>query len=235
MQFVKSLLAAALLSSTAMADDINKFSVAGQSPGGEPYTATVTREERPKQDVGQGDQFKVTWDFNGSTLEGVGIVSGDNRKVLAIGYILDGQPGVAVMVEADGTATGVWASKTSGGMGTETWTPISSTDVPPPAGEAAKAEVAISYERAVECAAATSFMVGTLRTTPGSDQARIDAYDKANSAWIMKLGEVGKDKKMSERIADIKAKQAVYAADPNGIATAAPVADACVTTAPPIE
>ena len=120
-------------------------------------------------------------------------------------------------------------------MGTETWTPISSTDVPPPAGDPAVTEVAITYERAVECAAATSFMVGTLRTTPGSDQAKIDAYDKANSAWIMKLGDVGKDKKMSERIADIKAKQATYASDPNGVATATSVADACVASAPPME
>lgn len=234
MRSLKTVLVAALLSSTALADDVMTFSVAGKSPAGDPYTATVTLEELPHQGVGQGDQFKVTWDFNGTKLEGVGVVAGENRKVLAIGYILDGQPGVSVMLEANDAAEGVWASKTSNGMGTEVWTPIKAADSAPDGGSTGT-EAAITYDRAVECAAATSFMVGTLRTTPGSDQAKIDAYDKANSAWIMKLGDVGKDKKMSERIADIKAKQATYANDPNGVATATPVADACVASAPPIE
>lgn len=234
MHSLKAILVAALLSSTALADDILTFSVAGKSPAGDPYTATVTLEELPHQGVGQGDQFKVTWDFNGSKLEGVGVVAGENRKVLAIGYILDGKPGVSVMLEANDAAEGVWASKTSNGMGTEVWTPISAAGGTSDGGSTGT-EAAITYDRAVECAAATSFMVGTLRTTPGSDQAKIDAYDKANSAWIMKLGDVGKDKSMDQRIRDIQAKQAAYASDPNGVVTATPVADACVATAPPIE
>ncbi|MFT3808828.1 MAG: hypothetical protein QM698_02825 [Micropepsaceae bacterium] len=225
---------AALLSLPAMADDTMKFDVAGRSPAGEPYTATVTLEELPHQGVGQGDQFKVTWDFSGSKLEGIAVVASANRKVLAIGYILDGQPGVSVMVEANDAAEGVWASKTSNGMGIEVWTPIKATDATPDGGSTG-AEAAITYERAVECAAATSFVVGTLRATPGSDAAKIDAYDKANSAWIMKLGDIGKDKSMDQRIGDIQAKQAIYASDPDGLATATPVADACVATAPPIE
>ena len=171
----------------------------------------------------ESDAFKVVWDFYGSKLEGVGVVAGSNRKVLAIGYILDGQPGVSVMTEAGESAEGVWVTKTSNGIGTETWTQVKG---------GGQADGAVTYERAVECAAATSFLVGTLRATPGADTARIDAYDKANSAWIIKLGDVGADKPMDQRISDIQAKQAVYAADANGVAVATPVADACVASAP---
>ncbi len=233
MRLLVTTAAAALLCLSAAADTMT-FSVAGKSPAGDPYTATVTLEELPHQGVGQGDTFKVVWDFNGTKLEGVGVVAGENRKVLAIGYILDGQPGVSVMLEANDAAEGVWASKTSNGMGTEVWRPMKAADTGSPDGSPGT-EVAITYERAVECAAATSFLVGTLRTTPGSDPAKTDAYDKANSAWIIKLGEVGADKSMDQRIGDIQAKQAAYASDPNGLATATPVADACVATAPPIE
>lgn len=217
-------LMAVLAAGAALADtDIMTFAVAGKSPGGQPYTATVTLEEMPQQGVGQGDAFKVVWDFNGSKLEGVGVVAGSNRKVLAIGYILDGQPGVSVMTEAGESAEGVWVTKTSNGIGAETWTQVKG---------GGQADGAVTYERAVECAAATSFLVGTLRATPGADTARIDAYDKANSAWIIKLGDVGADKPMDQRISDIQAKQAVYAADANGVAVATPVADACVASAP---
>lgn len=224
-------LAAFLVSSAAADADVMVFRVEGKDPGGNAYTGKVTVTEMPKAGVGEGDSFKVVWETGGTPLTGIGVVENANRKLLSIGYVYEGQPGVAVMVEGDGSAAGVWTVIGLNGLGTETWTPMDAATAEPAAAPAG----AITYERAVECAAATSFVVGTLRATPGADQAKIDAYDKANSAWIIKLGEVGKDKKMTERIADIKARQGVIAADPDALAKATPIADDCVATAPPIE
>lgn len=234
MKILLAALIAALLASTALAEANLTFSVAGVDPTGGTYTGTVIVEELPKEGVGSGDSFKVTWNTGGDPVVGVGVVDGRNRNVLAIGYVFNGAPGSAVMLVDDSgaSASGLWAVAGATGTGTEVWTAVAAGAAAPAAAPAA--DGTITYDGAVECAAATAFVVGNLRVTPGSDTAKIDTYDKANSAWIIKVGELGKDKKMSERIADIRAVQAVYAADADGMGKAVPIADRCVATAPPI-
>jgi hypothetical protein len=237
MKLLTSAALAAILCATAFADDVMNFSLTGVGPDGGTYEGTVVVEELPKEGVGKGDRFQVTWNTGGAPVVGVGVVDGANRNVLAIGYTYNGAAGAAVMlVSNDGkSATGLWAVEGTRGTGTETWTlagAAADSATPAPASTGG----AITYERAVECAAATSYTVGMMRMTPGAfDQAKVDAYDKANSAWIIKLGEVGKDKKMSERIKDTQARQDLFMADPDGLAKATVIADDCVATAPPIE
>ncbi|MFO1236820.1 MAG: hypothetical protein U1F24_07355 [Alphaproteobacteria bacterium] len=231
---MRNLIAAILAVSfagAAAADDTEAFSVQGTAPDGSPYSGSVTLTELHFDRPFEGDAFDVVWTIGGETIQGVGIVDGANRDVLAISYVYAGAPGVSIMTHADGVAKGVWYVKGTPGAGTEVWTPA---DNPEPPGAAAPAATEITYERAVACSAATSFVTGTLRATPGADPEAIKKYDAANSAWIVKLGEVGKDKPMSTRIADVKAKQQEWAADPDGMAKATALADECVASAPPM-
>jgi hypothetical protein len=225
-----TLTVAVLLSGTALAETMT-YTVAGTDARGGTYGGTVTLEELPKEGVGEGDRFRVTWNTGGAPVVGVGVVDGSNRHALAVAYVFDGQPGVSIMIENAGTLSGLWAVEGSVGTGTEVWTPADSGAPAAPAPAAG----AVTYESAVQCAAATSFVVGNLRVTPGSDAAKIETYDKANSAWIIKVGELGKDKPMRQRIDDIQAVQAAFAADADGMGKALPIADQCVATAPAIE
>ncbi len=226
------ILATAILSlalgGLASASDTDTFAVQGTDPDGSAYTGTVTLTELHLDRQIAGDVFDVVWDVGGQKIVGVGIVDGANRNVLAVAYDFQGAPGVAIMTQDGETAKGVWYVKGAPGAGTEIWTPRENPEPP------AAAAIEITYDRAVTCAAATSFVTGMLRATPGADAAAIQAYDAANSAWIVKLGEVGKDKAMSARIADIRARQQEWAADPDGLAKATPVADDCVMSAPPM-
>lgn len=232
MRLLAVLAFAASLALPVAASDTDTFNVQGTTPDGKSYTGTVTLTELKPSGKVAGDVFSVTWTIGGGTTEGIAMVDPGNRHVLYISYISGGAPGLAVMTEEDGSAKGIWYAKGAPGTGTEVWTPIAK---PSGGGDGVATEAAITYERAVLCAAATAYLTGTLRSTPGADAAKIDAYDKANSAWTIKLGEVGADKDMGKRIDDVRAKQGEWANDPDGIAKATPIADDCVVTAPPIE
>lgn len=227
---------AVALSGVTAASDTDTFTVSGTNPDGAPYTGTVTLTEVDAPGKVDGDVFNVVWTIGADIVEGIGIVSKDDRKTLALSYPANEGAGVMIITQTDAGMSGVWFIKGMSAVGTETWTPAASDAAaatsPPPTATPGD----ITYDRAVECAAATSFVLGTLRVTPGADAAKIDAYDKANSAWIMKLGDIAPaDKTMSKRIADIKAKQQTWSDDPDGMTKATPIADDCVATAPPIE
>ncbi|BCW89473.1 hypothetical protein sos41_26370 [Alphaproteobacteria bacterium SO-S41] len=232
MRLMSTVACAVLLAAAAFAADSQTFDVKGKGPNGDAYTGKVTLTEVKPGGTVASDVIDVVWDFNGSKTQGVGLVDPNNKKNLIVSYIMEGVPGLAIMTEQDNKASGVWYVQGAPGTGTEEWTPVAGTDAAP----AAPAEAgAITYERAITCAAVTSYVTGMLRSTPGADAAKIDAYDKANSAWTMKLSDVGADKTMDQRIDDIRAKQGEWANDPDGMAKATPVADDCVATAPPME
>ena len=229
MRMVSAAVLAAFLMVPAMASDTDTFNVQGTGPDGSTYTATVTVTELHPSGKVAGDVFDVVWDFNGSKIQGVGMVDPANRNLLTVSYVLNGLPGLSIMTQQGGSVTGVWYVQGAPGTGTETWTPASAAA--PQSGSSTE----ITYERAVICSAATSYVTGMLRSTAGADAAKIDAYDKANSAWVIKLGEVGASVDMNKRIDDIQAKQGEWANDPDGLAKATPIADECVATAPPME
>ena len=231
MRLMSTVACALLIATAAFAADSQTFDVKGKGPNGDAYTGKVTLTEVKPTGTVASDVIDVVWDFNGSKIDAVGMVDPNNKKNLIVSYVMNGVPGLAIMTEQDNKASGIWYIKGAPGTGTEEWTPVSGTAAPAGAAETG----AITYDRAITCAAVTSYVTGMLRATPGADAAKIGAYDKANSAWTMKLSDVGADKTMDQRIADIRAKQGEWANDPDGLAKATPVADDCVATAPPME
>lgn len=233
MRLLRMIAMAAVLSAPALAADSETYSVDGAGPDGSKYSGSVTLTELHPTGKVDGDVFTVEWTIGSEVTKGVGVLS-DDRKTLSVTYPSGDTVGLSTMIQTDTGATGIWFIKGMTGFGTEVWTK-SKTEAattepvpPPPAGAA-------TYDHAVECAAATSYVVGMLRSTPGSDAAKIDAYDKANSAWIMKLSDFPEGKDLNKNIDAIQAKQQVYANDPDGMAKATPVADDCVATAPAME
>lgn len=91
-----------------------------------------------------------------------------------------------------------------------------------------------AYDHAAECAAVTAFMVSNLRAAEAPDTSKIDRYDAANSAWIGKLAELAPDRDPGDRMGDVIAHQRPYNDDPDGVAKAAPIAEACVAEIKPI-
>ena len=89
------------------------YEVEGQNPDGSPYGGMFALENAP------GASWYATWQVGDVRLLGLGLIQGG---VLAVSFVVDGRPGVAVYeVEADGRLRGTWS--TGGGMGTEVLTP----------------------------------------------------------------------------------------------------------------
>lgn len=112
--------AAALSTGPALAGKAQTFAVAGTAPDGKPYSGTVTLTESDASH----DAMTVVWTIGPETIEGVGLVGKDNRKVLSIGYTYKGAIGVAIMTESDDKATGTWWITGTPGTGSESWTPV---------------------------------------------------------------------------------------------------------------
>lgn len=228
MRIAGALMMSVLLAASAAAADTETYAVEGTKPDGTPYKGTVAITELNDVDASGGDAFDVVYTIDGKTSDGAGLLSPD-RKILTISFVgANGKPGVVSLAQTDGGAEGVWLIDGDIGTGTEKWSKAVA-DAPPPA-----APGEITYERAVECAAVTSYVVGMLRTTPGADQAKIAAYDQANSQWIFKIGDLPGGEDMNANIAAIQTKQQTWANDPDGLSKATPIADECVATAPPM-
>ena len=89
------------------------YELEGRNPDGSPYNGVFALENAP------GASWYVAWQVGDARLLGLGLIQGG---VLAVSFIVEGRPGVAVYeVEADGRLRGTWS--TGGGMGTETLTP----------------------------------------------------------------------------------------------------------------
>ena len=124
MRLAKVLLLAALMTGGAAASNVMHFTVDGKNPDGTAYKGTVSVTELPASGVGQGDRFTVIWDTGDGKVTGIGAVASGDRKTLAVAIVYDGAPGIVLMVEEGGSASGVWAMQGGPGMGTETWTAL---------------------------------------------------------------------------------------------------------------
>ncbi|MEF2552932.1 hypothetical protein VQ042_16445 [Aurantimonas sp. A2-1-M11] len=108
--------AAALIGSAvpALADPSGTYSIAGTNPDGTTYDASVLVAK-------VGDTFTLTYTLaDGTKLQGTGIGDDD---VLAIGYLQDGESGVALMYRENQKWLGVWSYIGSKTLGTEEWKP----------------------------------------------------------------------------------------------------------------
>ncbi|HYZ31651.1 MAG TPA: hypothetical protein VE684_05130 [Crenalkalicoccus sp.] len=89
------------------------YEIEGQNPDGSTYAGTFLLQTAPSA------AWYVAWQVGDVRLLGLGVIEGG---VLAVGFTLDGRPGVAAyQVQPDGTLRGVWS--TGGGLGTETLKP----------------------------------------------------------------------------------------------------------------
>lgn len=230
-------LAFALAGAASAADT---FSVDGTNVDGAKYTGTVTLTEVQTGGKVDGDVFTVEYTVGTDVTKGIGILD-PARKTLAVTYPSGDSVGVVTMVQTPTGASGIWFIQGMEGNGSEVWTKTAATSAatPPEPAPTASPPAAgageITYERAIECAAATSYVTGMLRATPGADQAQITKYDNANSAWTIKLSDYDAKADMNKRIEDIQAKQQVWANDSDGMSKAQPIADDCVAHAPPVE
>lgn len=112
-----------MLVGAAQADDVLNFNVAGTNPDGSTYSGTVEVTEL-HQKKASGDVFSVVWTVSGAKVEGVGMVSGEDRMTLAVGYPTRSGGGVLLLkLGSDMTAKGEWMVQGAPGIGTEIWTP----------------------------------------------------------------------------------------------------------------
>jgi hypothetical protein len=121
MKFSITAVCAAVLLTAAHAET-RTFDVAGQDSEGGYYTGTVKVEELPGGGKGGADSFRVTWNTGGGPVVGIGVIESTNPKVMSVGYILNGEAGVAHMIQTRTGASGVWAIDGGDGTGFETWT-----------------------------------------------------------------------------------------------------------------
>jgi len=89
------------------------YDVEGQNPDGSAYQGQFALHPGP------GASWLAAWQVGGVRVVGLGVIQ---AGVLAVGFALDGQPGVAAFeVQPDGKLRGSWT--TGGGIGTEMLTP----------------------------------------------------------------------------------------------------------------
>jgi hypothetical protein len=89
------------------------YGVEGQNPDGSIYQGQFALQ------AGPAASWIAAWQVGNARLLGIGVIQ---AGVLAISFVVDGQPGVAAFeVEPDGRLRGVWT--TGGGLGTEMLTP----------------------------------------------------------------------------------------------------------------
>mgnify|MGYP006976756384 CR=1 FL=1 len=111
------LLSAAILCGLAMPAAAQlrqgQYGLEGHNPDGSTYVGTFSLQEGP------GAAWLATWQVEDVRMLGLGLIQ---SGVLAVSFIVDGRPGVAVYeVQPDGKLRGVWT--TGGGLGTEILTP----------------------------------------------------------------------------------------------------------------
>jgi hypothetical protein len=89
------------------------YEVEGTNPDGSTY------EGRFLLQAGPAASWVARWQVGDEQVIGLGLIQGG---VLAVSFVIDGRPGIAVFdVEPDGRLRGSWT--TGGGMGTEKLTP----------------------------------------------------------------------------------------------------------------
>jgi hypothetical protein len=114
---IRSLTMAAMLLAgaiPALADPSGNYTIAGTNPDGSTYDASVLVAK-------VGDTFTLTYTLqDGTKLQGTGIGDDD---VMAIGYLQDGESGVALMYREGGKWMGVWSYIGAKTLGTEEWQP----------------------------------------------------------------------------------------------------------------
>ena len=83
------------------------YQVEGQNPDGSIYAGQLLLQPGP------GASWLALWQVGGARVPGLGVIQGG---VLAIGFAVEGRPGVAAFeVEPDGRLRGSWT--TGGGLG----------------------------------------------------------------------------------------------------------------------
>jgi len=99
----------------AAAQRAGAYAVEGRGADGSTYAGAVNL-------VPTGPQtWRVTWRVGGDTARGVGMMV---RNLLVVGYVLNGETGVAAYEQqSDGRLVGRWTQGREGGLGTETWLP----------------------------------------------------------------------------------------------------------------
>jgi hypothetical protein len=115
--FLTTLVAVALATTTANADLIGHYKVAGTAPDGAPYSGEATVEL-------VGNIFHVVREISGQRYIGTGI---GRQNILAVTYH-SGTTTVLALYSQDETGrwTGTWTSVDAGQIGTERWLPHAS-------------------------------------------------------------------------------------------------------------
>jgi hypothetical protein len=99
----------------AAAQRAGAYAVEGRGADGSTYAGAVNLTPTGPQ------TWRVTWRIAGETSRGVGMMV---RNLLVIGYVLNGEAGVAAYEpQPDGRLVGRWTAGHEGGLGTETWLP----------------------------------------------------------------------------------------------------------------
>jgi hypothetical protein len=99
----------------AAAQRAGAYAVEGRGADGAAYAGAVNLAPSGPQ------TWRVTWRVGGETARGVGMMV---RNVLVVGYVLNGETGVAAYEQQpDGRLLGRWTQGREGGLGTETWLP----------------------------------------------------------------------------------------------------------------
>jgi hypothetical protein len=89
------------------------YAVEGQNPDGSIYRGQFALQTGPSA------SWIAAWQIGNVRVMGLAVIQGG---VLAVSFVVDGNPGVAAFeVEPDGRLRGVWS--TGGGLGTEMLTP----------------------------------------------------------------------------------------------------------------
>jgi hypothetical protein len=99
----------------AAAQRAGAYAVEGRGADGAAYAGAVNLAPTGPQ------TWRVTWRVGGDTARGVGLMV---RNLLVVGYVLNGETGVAAYEQqSDGRLVGRWTQGREGGLGTETWLP----------------------------------------------------------------------------------------------------------------
>jgi hypothetical protein len=110
--FIAGCVAIVLAATTALADPVGKYDVAGTNPGGSTYSGSVRVQKT-------GDTYKVTWTIAGTQYIGTAI--GDD-EFLAVSYVSGSNTGLALLSEQGDEWKGIWTYAGGTKIGTEVWT-----------------------------------------------------------------------------------------------------------------
>nr|WP_314073864.1 hypothetical protein [uncultured Roseococcus sp.] len=99
----------------AWAQRAGAYAVDGRSASGEAYAGAVNLSPTGPQ------TWRVVWRVGGETARGIGMMA---RGVLVVGYVMNGETGVAAFEpHSDGRLVGRWTQGREGGLGSEVWLP----------------------------------------------------------------------------------------------------------------